>query len=190
MEGLKYLFVGACKLYKVMKQHKKNAGVQLDKCATDLHSISVAFSKYCKHVLKVEVCDDFLEVASSAMVRLKAGNRSTVVYYLAKGIGTSRKDEAESRFPVGIMPMGLVEYTANFFVTEYSNSVNYFIIYRANYIHIFIIVHRSHIVLLTTDLGCRLCTVTLGRNGQNFIMALFGVWRILFTFPMNMSNSQ
>ena len=52
-------------------------------------------------MLKVEVCDDFLEVASSAMVRLKAGNRSNVVYNLAKGIGTSRKDEAESRFPSG-----------------------------------------------------------------------------------------
>ena len=50
--------------------------------------------------------------------------------------------------------------------------------------------NRSHIVLLTTDLGCRLCTVTLGRNRQNFIMALFGVWRVLFTFPMNMSVSQ
>ena len=142
-------------------------------------------------MLKVEVCDDFLEVASSAMARLKAGNRSNVVYNLAKGIGTSRKDEAESQFPVGKMPMGLVEYTANFFVAEDSNSVNYFIISRANYIHMFfIIVHRSHIVLLTTDLGCRLCTVTLGRNGQNFIMALFGVWRVLFTFPMNMSVSQ
>ena len=81
-------------------------------------------------MLKVEVCDDFLEVASSAMVRL---SRSNVVYNLAKGIGTSRKDEAESRFPVGIMPMGLVEYTANFFVAEDSNSVNYFIISRANY---------------------------------------------------------
>ena len=78
--------------------------------------------------------DDFIEVASSAMVRLKAGNRSNVVYNLAKGIDTSRKDEAESRFPVGIMPMGLVEYTANFFVAEDSNSVNYFIISRANYI--------------------------------------------------------
>ena len=87
--------------------------------------------------------------------------------------------------------MGLVEYTANFFVAEDSNSVNYFTISRANYIHMFfIIVHKSHIVLLTTDLGCRLCTVTLGRNGQNFIMALFGVWRVRFTFPMKMSISQ
>ena len=118
------------------------------------------------------------------MVRLKAGNRSNVVYNLAKGIGTSRKDEVESRFPVGIMPMGLVEYTANFFVAEDSNSVNYFIISRANYIHMFfIIVHRSHIVLLTTDLGCRLCTVTLGRNGQNFIMPYLECGEFCSPFP-------
>ena len=62
------------------------------------------------------------------MVRLKAGNRSNVVYNLATGNRYLPKDEAESLFPVGIMPMGLVKYTANFFVAEDNNSVNYFII--------------------------------------------------------------
>lgn len=104
----------------------KDAGVQtfrFEECATDLHAMSVAFSNHCKHVLMVEVCEDFLELASSAMVRLKASNRSNVVYNIAKGIGTSRMNEEESLFPVGRMPMGLVEYTANFFVAEDSNLV-------------------------------------------------------------------
>ena len=77
----------------------------------------------CREKLDVEVCSDFLQVSSSAMVQLKAGNRSNVVYNLAKGIGTCRENETESRFPVGKMPMGLVEYTANFFVANNINSV-------------------------------------------------------------------
>ena len=56
----------------------------------------------------------FLEVSASAMVKLKAGNKSNVVYNLAKGVGTNRLDEFESRFPVARVPMGLVEYTTNF----------------------------------------------------------------------------
>ena len=64
------------------------------------------------------MCDDFLEVLSSAMVRLKAADRSNVVYKLAKGIGTGR-------FPVDRMPMGLVEYAVNFFTAESVNAVSY-----------------------------------------------------------------
>lgn len=64
------------------------------------------------------------------MVRLKAGNRTNVVYNLAKGIGTCRNNDTESHFPVGKMPMGLVEYTANFFVAEDINSVQSICSYR------------------------------------------------------------
>jgi len=41
--------------------------------------------------------------------------RSNVLYNLAKGVGTLRGDSSDSRFP---MPMGLVEYAANFFVSD------------------------------------------------------------------------
>ncbi len=51
------------------------------------------------------------------------GNRSNVLYNLAKGVGTNRMDESESRFPVTWMPMGLVEYTTNFFVADDLNAV-------------------------------------------------------------------
>ena len=43
----------------------------------------IVFSRYCKQNLKFEVCEDFLEVSASAMVKLKAGNRSNVVYNVA-----------------------------------------------------------------------------------------------------------
>ena len=55
------------------------------------------------------MCDDFLEMSASAMVKLKAGNRSNVVYNLAKGVGTNHSDESESRFPVARMSMGTCE---------------------------------------------------------------------------------
>ena len=43
----------------------------------------------------------FLEVSASAMVNLKAGNKSNVNYNLAKGVGTNRLDESESIFTEG-----------------------------------------------------------------------------------------
>ena len=95
----------------------------VDELDSDLRALSIAFSKYCMMNLKLEVCEDFLEVSASAMVKLKAGNKSNVVNNLSKGVGTNRSDESESRFPVARMPMGLVEYTTNFFVADDLNSV-------------------------------------------------------------------
>jgi len=37
---------------------------------------------------------------------------------VAKGIGTMREDEKDSRFPTKRMPMGLVEYAADFYATD------------------------------------------------------------------------
>lgn len=65
-----------------------------------------------------------MEVSSFAMARLKSSGCSNVVYNLAKGIATIKNGEAESLFPVGRMPMGLVEYTINFFIAENINAVN------------------------------------------------------------------
>ena len=90
---------------------------------TDLHSISAMFSKHCKDALQLNVPEDFLEFASSAMARLKQSERSNVVYNLAKGVSTERPDKTDSRFPVLRMPMGLVEYVTNFFIAEDINSV-------------------------------------------------------------------
>ena len=67
-----------------LTQSFSNAGVQADLCPTDLQAISVAFSKYCREELDVEVCNDFLQVSSLAIVLLKASNRSNMVYNLAK----------------------------------------------------------------------------------------------------------
>ena len=63
----------------------------------------------------MKIPKDFLVLASSAVLRLSEKGRSNVIYNLAKGISTLREDGLDSRFPTQRMPMGLVEYTANFF---------------------------------------------------------------------------
>ena len=52
------------------------------------------------------------------MERLKLCSRSNVIYNLAKGLGMMRNDQSDSCFPAKRMPMGLIEYICNFFVSE------------------------------------------------------------------------
>ncbi len=51
--------------------------------------------------------------------------KSNVIYGLCNGFGRSRpENENESYFPTSRMPMGLLEYMVNFFVTEHGNKVS------------------------------------------------------------------
>ena len=58
------------------------------------------------------------------MQRLSGGGQSNVLYNLAKGIGTMRSDLSDSHFPIKRMPLGLVEYIANFFAADHLQQVN------------------------------------------------------------------
>lgn len=49
------------------------------------------------------------------MRQLKRGGRSNVLYALTHDLGTTRSGSSETRFPTDRMPMGLLEYMANFF---------------------------------------------------------------------------
>ena len=79
-----------------------------------LQAVSKMFTAYLSsgHCL---VPEDFLIHAKNAMLQLRRHGRSNVLYNLAKGIGTMREDNSDSKFPTKCMPMGLVEYAANFF---------------------------------------------------------------------------
>ena len=90
-----------------------------------LESLSAMFSKHCIENLHLEVPNDFLKLSASAMVRLKNNCQTNVVYNLATGVGTGRSDGNDSCFPVTRMPMGLVEYVANFFTITDINQVKY-----------------------------------------------------------------
>ena len=85
---------------------------------SQLPLLSEVFSAYLLTVFKLSVPNDFLHLAASAMLQLANNGRTNVLYNLAKGIGTLRQDEEDTRFPVKRMPMGLVEYTAQFFASD------------------------------------------------------------------------
>ena len=85
--------------------------------------LSSVFTQVCEKELGLKIPKDFLVLASSAMVRLSEKNRSNILYNLAKGISTMRADGLDSRFPTQRMPMGLMEYTASFFVADDLNQV-------------------------------------------------------------------
>ena len=86
-------------------------------------TLSKLFSVYLSQ-FSLTVPDDFLGNAAGAMKRLSDGGRTNVLYNLAKGIGTLRPDQSDSRFPIKQMPFGLIEYTAQFFAADNLQQVN------------------------------------------------------------------
>ena len=72
----------------------------------------------------VSVPGDFLHLCAKAMKQLSSNGRSNVLYKLARGIGTFRKDGTDSCFPTKRMPMGLLEYMADFFSNVHLNRVS------------------------------------------------------------------
>ena len=72
----------------------------------------------------VEVPNDFIELAVKAMIHLKENHRSNVLYNLVKGLGVMRQDKSDTRFPMIVMPMGLLEYMVNFYNAEEMRKVS------------------------------------------------------------------
>ena len=73
----------------------------------------------------LDIPDDFLRLALTGMHKLASEGRSNVIYGLCKGFGTSRPDKPdECYFPVSRMPMGLLEYMVNFFISEFGNQID------------------------------------------------------------------
>ena len=129
-----------------------NSGVQtnsIDSCTVmymfsqlpaelQLTVLSELFSSYLSKMFSLTVPEDFLFYATNAMLRLSDGGRTNVLYNLAKGIGTLRPDKKDSRFPIKQMPMGLVEYIAQFFAVDNLQQVQ-------------IALHLNVLVLLSDD---------------------------------------
>jgi len=105
-----------------------------------LAALSELFTSYMNQ-FSLAVPNDFLSNAANAMVRLTDAGRTNVLYNLAKGIGTLRLDGSDSCFPTNRMPMGLVEYIAQFFAVDNLQQVNYlvFFFYVVKFI---LLVHR------------------------------------------------
>ena len=69
------------------------------------------------------VPSDFLHMSLQAMKQLQASGRSNILYGLAVGLGTKRKDGSDSIFPSKKVVAGLVEYSVNFFNAGVSQNV-------------------------------------------------------------------
>ena len=87
---------------------------QSDEPDEQLSEMSSAFSTLCHSHFGLDVPKDFLVLAEKAMLRLREVKRSNVRYNIAKGLGSMRPGESDSRFPSTRMPMGLLEYMAGF----------------------------------------------------------------------------
>ena len=126
---------------------------------SQLTLLSDLFSSYLTNVYSLTVPKDFLCNAANAMLRLSDGGRTNVLYHLAKGIGTLRADKKDSRFPVKRMPMGLVEYIAQFFAVDNLQQVC-----KKQYIQNPLIVFSDDrfLVQLIIVYGNRLCIASLG----------------------------
>ena len=83
-----------------------------------LEILSLLFSRVLQKCSTPTIPPDFLVLVSDGMQRLHASKWSNVIYLLAKALGTLRSDGSESLMPVNKMPMGLLEYTVNFFTAS------------------------------------------------------------------------
>ena len=83
-----------------------------------LKVISVVFQKLAGSTYGVDIDGDFLELALQASKHLQECGRSNVLCGLARAIGTLHLDGSDSRLPAKRMPMGLLEYRANFFNSD------------------------------------------------------------------------
>lgn len=96
----------------------------------DLVVMSKIFSDFLRSE-QIFIPDDYLTYSARAMKQLLSNNRSpNIIYNLVKSIGTIREDGSDSCFPCKRMPMGMLEYTANFFSRENIQQVKYTIMFN------------------------------------------------------------
>lgn len=60
----------------------------------------------------------YISHSLAAMQRLQNAGRSNILALLAKAIGGTRSDGVQSLMPVHRMPVGLIEYTVNFLISN------------------------------------------------------------------------
>ena len=87
--------------------------------------VSDMFKHIASNQYSLNAPDDFVEMSLKGMQKLLSDGKSNVIYGLCNGFGRSRpENENESYFPTSRMPMGLLEYMVNFFITEHGNKVS------------------------------------------------------------------
>ena len=158
-----------------------------------LDLLSKLFSSYASSEMRLSVPDDFIVLATRAILQLTSSGRSNVLYNLAKAIGTIREDGSDSRLPTKQMPMGFIEYIANFFVADNLQSASHICHSMIRIINDTLLTdlipyglsslacpmdYRLWHALWIIVFGSRQCIVSLDRNGLFYTMAQCGVLRI------------
>ena len=115
-----------------------------------------------------DVPDGYISHSLAAMQRLQHAGRSNTLALLAKAFGATRSDGVESLMPIHRMPVGLIEYAVNFFI---SNTVSFssgtrYIVYSFSY--------RFLLFQLITNPGVRQCIRCSEQNGSKYMEVLCG----------------
>lgn len=79
---------------------------------------------YSKEFHQVAVPKDYLILSLKAMKHLESSGKVNVLYELARGLGTMRRESTDSCFPTTRMPFGMLQYMVMFFNSEPNKSVS------------------------------------------------------------------
>lgn len=71
----------------------------------------------------LSIPNDFLKLSLDGMMNLEAAGRHNLIYGLAKGFATPRPDGSDSCFPTKRMPIGLLQYMIEFFISKPGHQV-------------------------------------------------------------------
>ena len=74
-------------------------------------------------VLKKFVPSDFVDLCCKGIHVLYQNGKDNILYYLAKGLGTSCADLTGPHLPFNRMPFGLLSYNIHYFALDYVNKV-------------------------------------------------------------------
>ena len=136
-----------------------------------ISQMSCQFLSILKDEYRLNVPQDYFELSVQAMLHLKQCNRSNILYSLAKGLGTLRSDDSDSKFPAKQMPAGLLQYMVEFFAADNLSQVMWYFdskqLLSQNIWHF--ILHRFHPVPVTIASGWFQCIPCLVQSGADYI---------------------
>lgn len=76
------------------------------------------------HDFRAFIPSDFIKLCCKGIDVLHSNGKENVLYYLARGLGMSRKDGSGPRLPIDKMPFGLLSYNIRYFAMDTVNNIS------------------------------------------------------------------
>ena len=76
------------------------------------------------HDFQPFIPSDFIDLCCKGINVLHQNGKENIVYYLAKGLGTPRRDGTGPRLPIDRMPFGLLSYNIRYFALDKINNIS------------------------------------------------------------------